>query len=387
MPILGTVSSGYFSPPIPDAPTIGTATAGVEDASVTFTAVDPDGFPITSYTVTSSPEGITATGASSPIVVTGLTTGTSYTFTVTATNSVGTSASSSASNSATPVANFAFSTRSNLPASRDWQAVASNGSRLVAVADSTNKGAYSDNKGSTWTEMTLPGSCAWSNVAWNGTIWFAITYNADGGNMNATSTDGITWTQRSRLGQSMKAMATKSGRFSTLGNYGGGTYTDNGITQTYNDASGSRSFYGMTASSTTFVGVAYSGSSQTVYSTNGINYTFSSGLPSADRFDVAWNGTLFCTPSYNSTATLTSPDGIDWTERTLPSVGNWSLIAASNNIFLVLPSSSGTTAYTSPDGITWTARTLPIVPGGALESINNVFVALVGQSVIRMKVA
>jgi hypothetical protein len=63
--------------------------------------VQNGGSSITSYTVTSS-GGQTATGASSPIVVTGLTTGTSYTFTVTATNALGTSISSGTSNSATP---------------------------------------------------------------------------------------------------------------------------------------------------------------------------------------------------------------------------------------------------------------------------------------------
>ena len=46
---------------------------------------------ITSYTVTSSPDGITATGTASPILVKGLTAGTSYTFSITATNAGGTS--------------------------------------------------------------------------------------------------------------------------------------------------------------------------------------------------------------------------------------------------------------------------------------------------------
>ena len=85
------------------APTIGSATAGNANASVTFTAPSSDGgSAITSYTVTSTPGGITASGSTSPVTVPGLTNGTAYTFKVTATNGVGTSAASAASNSVTP---------------------------------------------------------------------------------------------------------------------------------------------------------------------------------------------------------------------------------------------------------------------------------------------
>ncbi len=87
----------------PGAPTIGTVTAGDGQASVRFTAPSSTGgAAITSYTVTSSPGGFTASGSASPIVVTGLTNGTPYTFTVTATNSVGSSGASVASSSVTP---------------------------------------------------------------------------------------------------------------------------------------------------------------------------------------------------------------------------------------------------------------------------------------------
>jgi len=101
----GFISAFYDPLKNPDAPTIGTATEGNASASVTFTApANVGGSAITSYTVVSSPSGITGTGASSPITVSGLSNGTAYTFKVFATNSYGPSALSAASNSVTPVA-------------------------------------------------------------------------------------------------------------------------------------------------------------------------------------------------------------------------------------------------------------------------------------------
>jgi hypothetical protein len=71
---------------------------------VSFTAPASDGgSPITGYTVTSSPAGITVNGTSSPITVTGLMNGIPYTFTVTATNSVGDSPASAPSSAVTPI--------------------------------------------------------------------------------------------------------------------------------------------------------------------------------------------------------------------------------------------------------------------------------------------
>ena len=92
----------------PGAPTAVTATAGVRNATVAFTPPANDGgSPITGYTVTSNPGGITASGTGSPITVSGLTNGVSYTFTVVATNNTGTSPPSVPSNSVTPSATSA----------------------------------------------------------------------------------------------------------------------------------------------------------------------------------------------------------------------------------------------------------------------------------------
>ena len=92
---------------IPLAAGIGTATdVGTSRAfnnaavSVTFTPNSGGGL-ASSFTVASTTGGYSASGSSSPIVVTGIPSNTSLTFTVTATNGYGNSLASTASNSAT----------------------------------------------------------------------------------------------------------------------------------------------------------------------------------------------------------------------------------------------------------------------------------------------
>lgn len=108
MPLLGYNAASAKG--APTAPTIGSATSPTSTtASVTFTAPSFSKLPITNYTVTSSPGGITGTGSSSPVTVSGLTAGTAYTFTVNGTTNYGISSdSSAASNSVTPAVPGSF---------------------------------------------------------------------------------------------------------------------------------------------------------------------------------------------------------------------------------------------------------------------------------------
>ncbi len=75
---------------VPDAPSEVSAKIEANQASVSFATADAHGSTITHYTATASPGGETASGSGSPIAIAGLSEGTTYTFTVTATNAVGT---------------------------------------------------------------------------------------------------------------------------------------------------------------------------------------------------------------------------------------------------------------------------------------------------------
>ena len=109
MPIVGVTSSSDGRKP--SAPIIGTAVAGNAQASVPFSVPTYLGKPGNNnlYTATSNPGAQTGTSTTSPITVTGLTNGTAYTFTVTASTRtasntvIAVSDASSASNSITPV--------------------------------------------------------------------------------------------------------------------------------------------------------------------------------------------------------------------------------------------------------------------------------------------
>ncbi len=91
---------------------------------------------------------------------------------------------------------------------------------------------------------------------------------------------------------------------------------------------------------------------------------------------VAYGNGTFVAVAYDSTIAATSPDGINWTQRTLP-VDKSNALVYGNGIFVAVPYSGNTTAISS-DGINWTQGTLPA--SGLWRSItygNGLFVAVI----------
>ncbi|MCX7512933.1 fibronectin type III domain-containing protein [Frateuria hangzhouensis] len=185
----------------PGAPVIGAATAGDAQAAVTFTPpASTGGTALTGYTVTSSPGGLSATGSASPITLAGLSNGTAYTFTVTATNSAGTGAASAASNAVTPKASqtltFANPGAQNFGTSPTLTATSSTGltvtfsSSTTGVCTITAGGALTFVSGGTCTiDADQPGDAA-TQAAATVTQSFAVNAVAPGAPVIGSATGG-----------------------------------------------------------------------------------------------------------------------------------------------------------------------------------------------------
>jgi len=141
----------------PGTPAGVVALAGDGTAKVAFTPPANHGAPIKSYTVTASPGGLSVSGSGSPILVKGLTNGTAYTFTVTATNANGTGPASKPSNAVTPAGvpgaptGVSAATAGSGGASVSFTAPAANGAPITSysvTASSSDGGVSAAVKGS-----------------------------------------------------------------------------------------------------------------------------------------------------------------------------------------------------------------------------------------------
>ena len=162
------------APTTPAAPANVTATAGNQSATVSWAAPANGGSPITGYTITPYLAGVAQTPtqvAGSPpattATVTGLANGSSYTFTVAATNAVGAGPASAPSQAVTPTAAAAPAFAQQASAHGSGQtslsvtmpAAVKSGNRLVVeVADWSSGHAttssVTDSAGDTFTEVT-----------------------------------------------------------------------------------------------------------------------------------------------------------------------------------------------------------------------------------------
>jgi FtsP/CotA-like multicopper oxidase with cupredoxin domain/cell division inhibitor SulA len=338
-----SATANVTTPTVPGAPTIGTATGGVAQATVSFTApASNGGSAITGYTVTSSPAGGVDSNAGTTATthtITGLTNGTAYTFTVTATNAVGTGAVSAASNSVTPatvpgVPTIGTATGGVAQATVSFTAPVSDGGSAITgyTVIFSPAGGVDSNAGTMATTHTITGLT-------NGTAYtFTVTAtNAVGTGAASAASNSVTPATvpgAPTIGTATAGNAQATVSFTSPASNGGSAIT--GYTVTSSPAGSVDSNAGTTATTHTITGL-----------TNGTAYTFT-----VTATNVAGTG-----PASGSSNSVTPV-----TVAGAPTIGTATAGNAQATVSFTAPASNGGSAIT---GYTVTSSPAGGVDGNA----------------------
>lgn len=216
----------------------------------------------------------------------------------------------------------------NAASVRNWRDVAWSPTLnlFAAVADTVaGNRVMTSPDGEVWTERVTPADLAWHVIEWVDFLGlFVAAANVAANDCVMTSTDGIVWTQITLGSGSISCMADRGDRLSMRSEASFfGLITDDGSTWTPTGAENS-GCQGLAHGAGRFV-VIGGGAANRQQSTTGISWT-NTVMP-----NLAWRSIVF-TPDTaefvvvgSTTSSVTSDDGLAWTEHTLvlPSGGQW----------------------------------------------------------------
>jgi hypothetical protein len=213
--------------------------------------------------------------------------------------------------------------------------------------------------GKKWTQyramQEINGSVMYKSVAWSGSVYCAVGFQMNSNNLLApsqlisVSSDGVNW-------KHYRSPTNNGGYTSIIWNGSIFCAVGAGVSSTSSD---------------------------------GINWTHnflpfnmgnlagsSAAAERSNAHQLAWgNGLFVLAPAGRDSSVnfcFTSPDGLTWTMRELPSRETWGSVAWNGSIFLmtVVTLNAVSICATSPDGITWTTRNFP----NSIGHCGNVFV-------------
>lgn len=235
-----------------------------------------------------------------------------------------------------------------MPATRDWSSIAYGNGKFVAVASGSSVAAHSPN-GITWSEVVLPATGLWSSVTYAAGKFVAVSATSG---MGAYSTDGVSWTSCNTQNP-LNNVSYIDGKFWGVGNSGNGSKSSDGITWS-SFALGSGTTYQAIAGGNGIIIAVDSNAQGYRKSTDG-GVTWVGGT-----FDVAktWRDIVYTNGLFvviaqdgaSSASIRTSRDGTAWSVRNAPSAANWRSLTFAYNKFFAIGQNTSQVAVSS-DGL------------------------------------
>ncbi len=269
-----------------------------------------------------------------------------------------------------------------------WLDIAYGNGTFVAVGDATGVGdaVMTSPDGETWTAQSAAGNNdAWAGVTY-GNGQFVAVGNGPGTDRVMTSSDGITWIVQTIASVPLQSVTYGDGLFvavscgltgevcDTTVSTENRIYTSSdGVTWTDRSAAGNDdSWTGVTYGDGLFVAVAATGTTRIMTSPDGINWTAQSALGNDDDWQsVTYGNGQFVAvgalgPDETGDVIMYSNNGTDWSLGVTPGFAGFLYdVEYGNNEFIAVGSTIDfdllafvPTAITSSDGITWGPQSL-----------------------------
>jgi uncharacterized repeat protein (TIGR02543 family) len=225
----------------------------------------------------------------------------------------------------------------------------SSGTQTISNTSVTFVQSEIQGAGTSWTQSTFPNSKTAFSILYANNLFVAAPWDQSATYL-LTSTDGITWTERSiPVAGGWESMAYGNGIYVAVGDVGGG-----------------------------------SAQNKYIYSSDGVTWSASNTVSSGAARDVAFGNGIFVATQgggCSGTCIRTSTDGVTWTQRSTPVSGNFRSVVHTGSAFYAV--SNASTAITSTDGISWTSTS---AIGSSVEELafgNSKFVTVSTSGVIR----
>lgn len=172
------------------------------------------------------------------------------------------------------------------------------GGQFIGVSrDSTHNLIATSPDGITWTARTTPMASDWRSVAYNGSLYVAVSF----GGKVMTSSDGITWTLGSCPASQWTGVAFGNGIFVATGT-GAAMTSPDGTTWTARTAASGAAYYSLVYGSNLFVAVALG--TDTMTSPDGITWTLSAATQNSLWTALAFGNNTFVGAGYNNSTHL-----------------------------------------------------------------------------------
>lgn len=191
-----------------------------------------------------------------------------------------------------------------LPSAGEWRSVTYGNGKYVTLQYNSDSAAYSTD-GKTWTAATLPVSSAWGFVIYANQTFYAFSYAGD----IATSSDGTTWTSKTKIG-AITDVSFIDGKF-YVSNLNAWTVDVSSDLENWSTVF-SGDYTAPVLGNGIYVSIPQHGDGAVVYSYDGKSWGHSATQNMIRASDITFGGTLFVAVGYSSDV-MVSSDGLNWT--------------------------------------------------------------------------